>query len=374
MKTKLLSLAALALVSFSSLGQTIMYEPFDYALSPVQPSATSASNTPNTTNQLIGKTLSGVGTWVAASSTSATIGDWITDNSTQYTGLPSPLGNSFYYKGSASKPLLPWSTSITSGKVYYSIIVKVDGWYTGGTGQMPDANGKQMFALAGNVPSPLTANPSVGYLGSFCVKGTPTKPATGFYIGLSNSHVSSTSVVGTDVVWSPTLFTFGVQHLVVVSYDIATGTSKLYLDPTVSGTEPTTPFLTLTQGATTNTVGGFYIRQDGNAATPYTQLDEIRVARTYWEALVQTKPALSVAKNDINGLKVYPNPVTDGKLFISSASNDAKQVAIYNVLGMEVLNKEVASGLLDVSSLSKGIYVLKITESGKTSTRKIVIE
>jgi hypothetical protein len=86
------------------------------------------------------------------------------------------------------------------------------------------------------------------------------------------------------------------------------------------------------------------------------------------------EPTLGVAKNDIQGLNVYPNPVKDGKLFINSDSTAVKTVAIYDILGKQVLSKEVASGQVDVSSLNKGIYVLKITEAGKTSTRKIVID
>lgn len=374
MKKQLLFLALLAFVSVASFGQTIMYEPFNYAQSPVQPSATTDSNTPNLANQLIGKTLTGVGTWVAASSTSTTIGDWIVGDSFGYPGMPNSTGNAFYYKGSASKPLLPWSTAISTGKVYYSILIKVDGWYTGGSGQLPDAYGKQMFALAGNVPIPASGNPTVGYLGAFCVKGTPTNPATGFYVGLSNSHVSSTSVVGTNVVWSPTLFTFGVDHLVVVSYDIETGKSNLYLDPTITANsiEPAVPFLTLTDGNTSNTVGGFYIRQDSNGATPYTQLDEIRVARTWREALGQA--ALSVAQNKISGLKVYPNPVSNGVVYINSSNSDSKSVVVYDVLGKQLMQKVVSNGTLDVSSLNKGVYLMKISEGAATSTQKLVIE
>jgi hypothetical protein len=89
---------------------------------------------------------------------------------------------------------------------------------------------------------------------------------------------------------------------------------------------------------------------------------------------VKTNANLGVAKNEINGLKVYPNPVTNGKLFISTDSNEPKKVAIFNVLGKQLVQKEVTSGAVDVSGLSKGVYILKITEAGKTSARKLVID
>lgn len=91
----------------------------------------------------------------------------------------------------------------------------------------------------------------------------------------------------------------------------------------------------------TNTNMMMYFNQNGGNGM---FLDNLKVTKG---------ASLSVAKNNIEGLKVYPNPVKEGKLFISSASSAVKTVAIYNVLGAQVLKKEVTSGLVDVSSLNK---------------------
>lgn len=82
---------------------------------------------------------------------------------------------------------------------------------------------------------------------------------------------------------------------------------------------------------------------------------------------------LSVKENDIAGLKVYPNPVTNGKLFITTDSNVEKTVAIYDVLGKQVVNTK-ATDFVSVSNLKGGVYIVKITEEGKTATRKLVIK
>ena len=82
---------------------------------------------------------------------------------------------------------------------------------------------------------------------------------------------------------------------------------------------------------------------------------------------------LSVAQNDIAGLSVYPNPVTNGNLFITSNSGSSKTVIIYDVLGKLVLKGNVINQPLNVSSLNGGVYIVKITEDGKTATRKLVI-
>jgi len=82
---------------------------------------------------------------------------------------------------------------------------------------------------------------------------------------------------------------------------------------------------------------------------------------------------LSVKNNNIAGLKVYPNPVTGGKLFISTDANNEKAVVIFDVLGKQVLNT-TATESVNVSNLKGGVYIVKITEEGKTATRKLVIK
>jgi len=83
---------------------------------------------------------------------------------------------------------------------------------------------------------------------------------------------------------------------------------------------------------------------------------------------------LSVKDNAISGLKVYPNPVTKGILNITSNSNETKSVAVYDVLGKQVVNTTVSNQPINVSNLKSGVYIVKITEAGKTATRKLVVE
>ena len=83
---------------------------------------------------------------------------------------------------------------------------------------------------------------------------------------------------------------------------------------------------------------------------------------------------LSVAQNDIAGLKIYPNPVNNGNLFITTANNDTKAVQIFDVVGKMVVNTTVNSQAINVSALHSGVYVVKVTEAGKTATRKLVIK
>ncbi|MBC3757008.1 T9SS type A sorting domain-containing protein [Hyunsoonleella sp. SJ7] len=88
-----------------------------------------------------------------------------------------------------------------------------------------------------------------------------------------------------------------------------------------------------------------------------------------------------IASNDlknslsIEGLSVFPNPVNMGKstIYIDTKQNALKSVAVFNVLGKQILAPVITRKELDISTLSSGVYILKITENAVTETRKLVI-
>lgn len=83
--------------------------------------------------------------------------------------------------------------------------------------------------------------------------------------------------------------------------------------------------------------------------------------------------SLGTNPSAIAGLKVYPNPVTNGTLYIDSDNNAMKSVAIFDVLGKQVV-KTTTEQTVNVANLKGGVYIVKITEEGKTATRKLVIK
>jgi hypothetical protein len=87
----------------------------------------------------------------------------------------------------------------------------------------------------------------------------------------------------------------------------------------------------------------------------------------------ETKQQPKVQDNTIEGLNFYPNPVTNGKIYISSKSNDDKQITIFDVLGKKVLQTILTSKELNVASLSPGVYFIKIEEGESSATRKLII-
>jgi len=78
--------------------------------------------------------------------------------------------------------------------------------------------------------------------------------------------------------------------------------------------------------------------------------------------------------NTIEGLHIYPNPVSNGKLYISSSNNLSKYIEIYDVLGKKVYATPLFGKVMDISRLNIGVYIIKITENNNTVTRKIVVK
>ena len=85
---------------------------------------------------------------------------------------------------------------------------------------------------------------------------------------------------------------------------------------------------------------------------------------------------LGVEKNTLPGFSAYPNPVNNNTFTITSNSDSKKAFAVFNLLGKQVLSSSF-SGVksdVDVSTISSGMYILKVTEDGKTATKKLVIK
>ena len=75
----------------------------------------------------------------------------------------------------------------------------------------------------------------------------------------------------------------------------------------------------------------------------------------------------------IEGLSLYPNPVTNGKVYISSKNDLEKEVIVFNVLGKKVIQTHLSSRELNVADLAPGVYIIKISEENASATRKLII-
>ena len=76
----------------------------------------------------------------------------------------------------------------------------------------------------------------------------------------------------------------------------------------------------------------------------------------------------------IEGLNLYPNPVSNGKVYISSKNDFNKSIIIFDVLGKKVLQTTMSSKELNISNLAPGVYIIKIDEEQSTATRKLIVK
>ena len=316
----------------------------------------------------------GLGSWSITPSTNITDDVLIVASPTwTNTVLPSAAGNAISFVGSGIDPELKF-TNTTSGNLFSSFVVNIVDAPASiiAAATTPGFSAPTGFySFSSDGIDPTTSAVITNYAADVMFRKNTT---TGKYnLGLSKSNN------GDECVWSATEFDFNTQHVVVISYenignaDPLQQVAKLWIDPATT----TQPAATLSQNnpttsVTRNNLDRIKILQASSASTPTIIIDEIRVANNWSQAL--GGPALGLENNSISNLYIYPNPVSNGKLFISSSSNLEKEVVIYTTLGQQVLQDKTASEAINVSALSQGTYFVKITEAGLTTTKKLIIK
>ena len=80
------------------------------------------------------------------------------------------------------------------------------------------------------------------------------------------------------------------------------------------------------------------------------------------------------SKQQIDGLNLFPNPVSNGKIYITSKSGENKDVTIFDVLGKMVFQAILSTKELNITALLPGVYIIKIRENEATATRKLIIK
>lgn len=76
---------------------------------------------------------------------------------------------------------------------------------------------------------------------------------------------------------------------------------------------------------------------------------------------------------NIEGLTIYPNPVNNGKIYITSKLGLEKKVEIFDVLGKKVFEAVVTTKEVNISALNTGVYIVKVKEGEASATRKLII-
>ena len=103
--------------------------------------------------------------------------------------------------------------------------------------------------------------------------------------------------------------------------------------------------------------------------------------KSVWSAVgeIEFFKASSLSINDnslLNKIAIYPNPVKN-RIHIKNLDNTITHVKIFSVLGREVISKKITNSInelsLDVSTLKKGTYIIKISNKINFISRRIAV-
>jgi hypothetical protein len=181
-----------------------------------------------------------------------------------------------------------------------------------------------------------------------------------FSVGISTKGSTA------DATWATDL-SYGTSYRATVKYDQDNNIAQLWIDAAVEGD---ISILGTDEADPGDSMVAFGLRQSDSELNEGVLVDNLRIATTF------TATTLSVERNSIEGFATYPNPVTNNRFTITSNSSNKKELTIFNVLGKKVLSSSFfgVKSNIDVSTISSGIYIMKVIEGDKVTTKKLIIK
>jgi hypothetical protein len=194
---------------------------------------------------------------------------------------------------------------------------------------------------------------------------TAVKDVCGFVTEKGSEHktvyLSISQGIGNNwnLSWEPYI---GVT---ISKYKILRGTSKSNLTQIASVDQSSTSYIDLT------TLNVYYQIEvllpqacNGIQSNQYTSIRSNLVSNF--------DETIGIFNNSVPLEFLYPNPAFD-KLFVRPDYSANAIIVIYNLQGKQVLNRQITEQI-DISNLSKGLYIVKLIESGKVLVNKLVKE
>jgi hypothetical protein len=281
--------------------------------------------------------------------------------------IGSGVGNAALVNNTGSDENKPLDGYLTTGNVYTSFLFKTNS-------EITTANDDVFFHLVkySNETTPVFTSTNTGFRGRISV--LPGTTSTQFKLALAfNAATAAITDVTADLETSQT-------YLVVLKYTFVDGADNdtvslfVFSDGQTITTEPATPTIGPLTGTASDIgiVQGVALRQF--AATQNLIVDGIYV-RSEWN-MVSPGTSLSTKSNELNtsNFVLYPNPVTGNQVSIKTDLEGKKNIAFYDINGRKVLENDTDSNTIDVSTLSKGFYLVQLSVNGTFQTSKIIIE
>ncbi len=151
------------------------------------------------------------------------------------------------------------------------------------------------------------------------------------------------------------------------------GTAKIYKNNSGNWTQIGTTI----QGLDTNSKNGWCVSLSGDGKTlgVGSASNYLPINTGYARAYDLSSIMLATQENSVeNDIKIYPNPVKNHLNIL--LEKKISSIIVYNMLGQEVLSKIINSkeANIEVSHLTAGTYLVKITSENQVKTVKIIKE
>ena len=92
-----------------------------------------------------------------------------------------------------------------------------------------------------------------------------------------------------------------------------------------------------------------------------------------WYNKLSTADALSTVDAMMLDMRIYPNPSNGSYVTIQTPVSGVKYVEVFDITGKRLINTSLSADTLDVSSMSTGMYLVKVTVEGQSKVSKLII-
>lgn len=280
-----------------------------------------------------------------------------------YPGIATPQGNRTLISSAQTEDVnLAFTTPVTT-TAYASFLMKVVDNSTMAVNTQSTAPG-YIIHFARNSGGDIG---STGLVSRLCVRKGSS--ASTFNLGILNTTGGSAGLTDLYGNSTPTEYQVGTTYFIVLKYDMTgtNGQTSIWINPTVGSESTPTHTSSFGTSAKIPEVASLAFRQSNNAGS--VEVDEVRLGQTWAE--VAGSAFLSSNEVGIKKTALISNTlIEDGFTLLTKSS---AKIEIYNIAGSLVKNLTVESNTyINISTLSKGTYIVKIAEDSKVSTVKII--
>jgi len=294
----------------------------------------------------------------------------LTLGSTSYFG--NGIGNAAAVNNTGSDENRPFSSYVDSGNVYVSFLLRVNG--------PVDSLFNEHFFFLGqysNTTTPIFTSISSANRGRTFIVPSTTPAQYKLGITFNAGTVTTLGLTTADL-------DTGQTYLVVLKYQFVPGSSNdsvslfMFNDGSDISTEPAVPTIgpvaatligTPPAPATDLTAAQFVALRQFSATQRIT-IDGIYV-RDHW--LLQAANTSVEDEGLAPQFTLYPNPYTDGALFIKSQNDQPIRARLLDLTGRVLFQTPVENGQIMLPKQTAGLYLLQVEQRGKVAIKKLVI-